>query len=267
MQASSGGGGGGAGASREEIIGQSAADTEAKLAKYGLFDNEQISLLYPVRYDESMNTVLLQECIRFNKLIAAMQSSLPMLRKALKGLVVMSSDLESMGNSIYINAVPSLWEKKAYPSMKPYLNWCEDLFQRLQFVHDWVDDGIPPCFWISGFYFPQGFLTAILQNYARKYRYPIDTISFDFLLHDVDRSTLAVKPEDGAYVWGLFLEGARWDSTVGSINDSLPKQLYTEMPPIELKPIKVRGNDNRARASFVLSFVNFCDLMSVNLFF
>lgn len=132
----SGGGGGGAGSSREDIIGQSAADAEAKLRRYGLFDNEQISLLYPVKYDESMNTVLLQECIRFNKLIDVMQGTLPMLRKALKGLVVMSSELEAMGQSIFINAVPGVWENKAYPSMKPYLNWCEDLFQRLQVTDD-----------------------------------------------------------------------------------------------------------------------------------
>ena len=108
-------------------------------------------------------------------------------------------------------------------------------------MHDWVEHGIPSCFWISGFYFPQGFLTAILQNYARKYRFPIDTISFDFILHDVERSTLSTKPDDGAYVWGLFLEGARWNASIRSINDSLPKQLYTEMPPIELAPVKDRS--------------------------
>ena len=162
MQASSGSGKG-AGVSREDLIGASAAAAEAELAKYGLFDNEQISLSYPVKYDESMNTVLLQECIRFNKLITIMQETLPMLRKALKGLVVMSGELEAMGPSIFINAVPVVWENLAYPSMKPYLNWVDDLMQRLAFIHDWVDTGIPPCFWVSGFYFPQGFLTAILQ--------------------------------------------------------------------------------------------------------
>ena len=59
MNASSGGGGGG-GATREEIIGASAADAEARLKRFGQFDIEQISLLYPVKYEESMNTVLLQ---------------------------------------------------------------------------------------------------------------------------------------------------------------------------------------------------------------
>jgi dynein heavy chain len=202
--------------------------------------HEQVSLMYPVKYDESMNTVLLQECIRFNKLIAVMQETLPMLRKALKGLVVMSGELEAMGQSIFINAVPLVWENLAYPSMKPYLNWVDDLMQRLAFVHDWVDNGIPPVFWVSGFYFPQGFLTAILQNYARKYRFPIDTIDFNFVLKDVAAASLTAKPDNGAYIRGLFLEGARWDPAERSLNDSLPKQLYTELPVILLDPVKDR---------------------------
>ena len=42
------------------------------------------------------------------------------------------------------------------------------------------------------------------------------------------------------YIRGLFLEGARWDSSISSINDSLPKQLYTELPVIHLSPMRNR---------------------------
>ena len=125
-----------------------------------------------------MNTVLAQECIRYNKLVDVMELTLPQLDKALQGLVVMSGELEAMGQSIALGQVPGAWEAKAYPSLKPLGPWTDDLMLRLDFVRDWIAKGIPVTFWISGFYFPQAFLTGSMQNYARSKQYPIDTIAF-----------------------------------------------------------------------------------------
>lgn len=55
-----------------------------------------------------------------------------------------------------------------------------DLVARMHFIQDWIDNGIPKVFWISGFFFPQAFLTGTLQNFARRKLVAIDSISFGF---------------------------------------------------------------------------------------
>jgi len=222
------------GVSREELIRNIATDIETRLPS--IFNSHDISEKYPVMYEESMNTVLGQECIRYNKLISVMSRTLPELQKALKGLVVMSGELERMSNAMSVGQVPVEWTAAAYPSMKPLNAWVDELMDRLKFIQEWIDKGIPVCFWITGFYFPQAFLTGSTQNFARKYQYPIDTVSFGYKVLDVERADIVDRPQDGIYIYGLYLEGARWNPETKSIDDSIPKQLYTEIPVMHLMP-------------------------------
>ncbi|GMI07902.1 hypothetical protein TrRE_jg5473 [Triparma retinervis] len=228
------------GVSREEIIGHQCEVIEKDLSKRGQFDTEAVGMQYPVVYEQSMNTVLIQECIRYNGLIAEMEVSLPQLQKALQGLVVMSGELEAMGNSVAVNQVPDQWADKAYPSMQPLAAWSDDLMARLDMILTWIDEGVPKVFWISGFYFPQSFLTGSRQNFARKKQYAIDTVDFDFVVRKDRWQDITEGPEDGVYIRGLYLEGARWNEDTQSLDDSRPKQLYTEMAMIHLQPIKDR---------------------------
>ncbi len=103
-------------------------------------------------------------------------------------------------------------------------------------MHSWIDQGIPVVFWISGFFFPQAFLTGTLQNYARKYVVSIDLLAFDFRIMDARWDSIQAKPSDGCYIRGLFLEGARWDPNKKVLGESRPKELYTEMNVIWLLP-------------------------------
>lgn len=58
---------------------------------------------FPTLYNESMNTVLAQEVIRYNKLLIIMAKMLRDVQRALRGEVVMSEELDKMATSMFNN--------------------------------------------------------------------------------------------------------------------------------------------------------------------
>ncbi|KAI9347975.1 dynein heavy chain and region D6 of dynein motor-domain-containing protein [Zopfochytrium polystomum] len=226
---------GGGSRSNEQIISEVASDMHSKLPEP--FDMQKIALKYPVSYQESMNTVLLQEVIRYRNLTESIRESLVNIQKAIKGLVVMSAEVEDVSTSILVGKIPSVWAKRSYPSMKTLGGYFSDLLMRLAFFKKWIEEGQPIVFWLSGFFFTQSFLTGCLQNFARKYTIPIDQLTFEYVVQQT--KTAGVRPEEGQYINGIFLEGARWDIGQNSIAESLPRALYDTLPVIWLKPTEV----------------------------
>jgi dynein heavy chain len=160
----SGGSKGGAGSSKEDIVAMKANDILARIPAF--LNVAEAAAKYPVLYNESLNTVLVQEVIRFNRLLENVNKSLKDVLKAMKGIVVMSESLELISTSVFNNQVPEAWFAVGYPSLKPLASWVVDLEERLAFVKKWLDHGHPSVFWISGFFFPQAFMTGVLQASA-----------------------------------------------------------------------------------------------------
>jgi len=185
----------------------------------------------------SLSTVLLQEMQRFNRLLTVMRTSLVQLKKAIKGFIVMSQELDSMYLSIQNGQVPMNWDAVAYPSLKPLTSWFKDLTARVAFMQDWLQNGHPNSFWLSGFFFPQGFMTGCLQTHARNYKIAIDKLSFAFqVMQEEEPTEIEESPEDGVYIYGLFMDGARWDRENQQIADQFPGEMYNKMPLIWFKP-------------------------------
>ncbi|GJQ70897.1 hypothetical protein Trydic_g814 [Trypoxylus dichotomus] len=205
----------------------------------------------------SLTTVLTQEIDRFNKLLKLIHTSLHNLQKAIKGLVVMSEELEEVFTAFINNAVPKMWSARSYPSLKSLGSWVHDLELRLDFIYVWLRSGHPTSYWISGFYFPQGFLTGTLQTHARKYNVPIDQLRFEFevktqVLDQEDIQQAHINsggkevykmygnleyPKDGVIIHGLFLDAGRWDMRKMKLVDPNPGEINPPLPAVWLEPV------------------------------
>lgn len=92
------------------------------------------------------------------------------------------------------NVLPGIWRKVSYASLKPLASWFKDMLERIKFLRDWLMNKAPASFWMSGLYFPQGFLTGVLQTHSRQYKIPIDTLNFKFKVMSVEKEKLASGP-------------------------------------------------------------------------
>lgn len=182
--------------------------------------------------------VAFQECERMNSLVFELKRSLKELRSGLKGELTMSSDMETLMGSIFFDKVPESWAKRAYPSLLGLQSWFADLMLRSKELENWAADfNLPATIWLAGFFNPQSFLTAIMQQTARKNEWPLDKMCLNCDVTKKQKDDFQAPPREGAHVSGLFMEGARWDTNLGSIVSSRLKELFPQMPVIYVKAV------------------------------
>ncbi|XP_075435754.1 dynein axonemal heavy chain 9 isoform X2 [Ascaphus truei] len=190
--------------------------------------------------------VAFQECERMNTLTSEIKRSLKELDLGLKGELTMTSDMENLQNAIFLDQVPESWTRRAYPSMAGLAGWFVDLLSRIKELETWTGDfALPSAVWLAGFFNPQSFLTAIMQSMARKNEWPLDKMTLQCDVTKKNREDFSSPPREGAYVHGLFMEGARWDMQTGIITDARLKDLTPAMPVIFIKAIPVDKQDTR----------------------
>ena len=176
---------------------------------------------------------------KFNALNVRIKKMLHELQRGLKGLVVMSAELDAAYSNFLFQQVPGPFGEKGkgYPCLKPLASWYKDYLERMDFMSTWLKVGPPKSFWISCFFFPQGFFTSALQAHARRYKEPIDLLEFVPTVQPY--ATLAdvpKPPDDGCYIHGCFVEGARFDAAQNTMVESNPGELFAPLNVIHLMP-------------------------------
>ena len=205
------------------------------------FDIDELATKFPLSADgPPMNTVLIQEVRRFNRLLDVISSSLAQLLLALRGRSVMSAELDTLRAELERGDVPNMWASASYPTALPVGGYVDDLVQRLSVFAAWASTGEPRAvFWLGGFFFPHSFLTGVLQIHCRAQQCTIDTLSWRVEVQS-QAAQMSVPPAEGCYVGGLYLDGCAWDDHRRCLVDSRAGVVHaiqvTPFPVVHLVP-------------------------------
>lgn len=93
--------------------------------------------------------------------------------------------------------------------------------------------------WLSGLHIPESYLAALVQMACRKNGWPLDrSVMYTTVTKYRTLDEVEERPDQGCYVIGLYLEGARWDMENECLARSFPKILQEELPIVMIIPVE-----------------------------
>jgi dynein heavy chain len=233
-------GGGGGGLTREEIVLKMVDDLQGKLPPdyNGEATKQGIKALGGL--GKPLNICLKQEIDRMQKVLKTLRTILSDLKLAIAGTIVMSPILAGSLDALFNAKVPDPWTKVMPVSMPVEVLigvWFVNMTTRAEQLTNWLKNGRPLTFWLTGFFNPSGFLTASRQEVCRAHSkdgWALDDCVNTFEVLKQDKDDVKSGPSEGIYIHGLFLDGARWDKGRNALTDSEPKVRFAPLPVLHI---------------------------------
>lgn len=177
---------------------------------------------------------------------------------AIEGSIIMTPAIVDAISAVHDFRVPKNWQFDPTGAEISWLTpslagWLKGLLDRHYQLNNWISKERPPSFWLTGFFNPQGFLTAMKQEVTRaKKVWSLDNVEFttevikEIIQGDdgrIEGKTIQ-PPQEGVYIHGLYLEGAGWNRTERRLEDSNPKELYYQFPIIHVSAVSTAKDPN-----------------------
>ncbi|XP_043198855.1 dynein axonemal heavy chain 8-like [Amphibalanus amphitrite] len=251
---------GGGGETRESVVYRQADDMLSKMPD-DYVPHEVKARLQSMGALSPMNIFLRQEVDRMQKVISAVRQTLSDLKLAIDGTIIMNENLRDALDNIFDAKVPALWKRISWQSTTIGF-WFTELLERNAQFHAWVFQGRPSVFWMTGFFNPQGFLTAMRQEVTRAHKgWSLDSVVLANEVLKVYKEDVDTVPPEGVLVHGLFLDGAGWDKKNCKLQESLPKVLFIKLPVVHIFAVNnPSGKDARSYKCPVYKKPNRTDL-------
>ena len=188
-----------------------------------------------------LNIFLRQEIEQLQTVLDIVRSTMSDMVQAIEGTIIMTAELVDSIDKIFDFRVPTKWQFQAGAEISwltPTLGgWIKGLIDRHYQLNNWLTKGSRPIsFWLTGFYNPQGFLTAAMQEVTRQHsdqKWSLDSVEpktevLKEIIGGEDgkiEKTFTVNPE-GVCIHGLYIEGAAWSRNERRLEDQTSKDPY-----------------------------------------
>ncbi len=151
----------------------------------------------------------------------------------------MTERIEKNIEMISTERVPEQWINEGFSTNRKLTPWLTSIELRIMQYKLFEAENTPPkIVFINRLFNPLSYLTAIKQTFAQKSGLELDKLNIITEPTAIDLRNQKegfVFPKDGILVYGMHLQGARWDEENRIIDESKPREDYCVLPVINCK--------------------------------
>ncbi|XP_030850579.1 dynein heavy chain 8, axonemal isoform X3 [Strongylocentrotus purpuratus] len=155
----------------------------------------------------------------------------------------MSERLIDIADDLFHHRIPSVWAGLCGDSAPPpnwfLAQWMSDLSHRCQHLERIIVQGKDkfPAYWLGAFFHPRALLALLKQDAIRAYGHNIsqsEPVVFQTEITARDKDHVRDPPQEGMFVYGVYVWGCSWEKTTGELQDSPPRHGATLLPIIHI---------------------------------
>ena len=194
--------------------------------------------------------VFMQECEQMKSLCELIRRNLKDITDAIDGKLTMDERIEQLIFSLSARRVPKKWISDGFATNRGLASWTTSLTARIDQLKQFEssDNVVPKVVFVNRLFNPLSYLTAIRQLAARRLEQELDKLDIltepsNYYLKDNEPQNIVFKETQGVPIYGLHLQGCRFDEDNKILEESRPKENYFVLPIIFCKVMGIEFLD------------------------
>ncbi|XP_041355189.1 dynein gamma chain, flagellar outer arm-like isoform X3 [Gigantopelta aegis] len=193
------------------------------------------------------NNFIMRELELMYKLVTEIKTTLQAIKVATEADVLgdqLSSDLLSAADDLYHLRIPQTWCQLAGYSAPPLTwglgQWLIELHNRCHHFEKILSLGREkmPAYWLGAFFNPRGLLALLkletMRSCSSDRSWTFEPFVFQTEVTSRDKDHLRDPPQEGMFVFGIYMWGCAWEKTTGELLDGPPRTSCASLPVVHV---------------------------------